>query len=1012
MMRRFLHLIIDEPIVVILLVAVSLWGGAYGLFHMPVGLFPGLDIPVVNIISHLPGASPEDMEALVTRPVEDRLRTIPGLHRLSSTSIGGISQITAEFNQGVSLTDVRQLVQGELSSVQRVLPAGVRPRLENIGTTLQEVAGYVVTGGDDPVKMRTLIQREIGGRLLAVDGVSRIEVLGGDLPAYVVRLRPGALAEHHLTITAVSAALAGYNRMAATGFIERGSREYSLRGDSRLKTIADVLAVPVTAGEHPVLLGDIADVRPGRVPRHYQVHGDGVEAVALVVSKQPGADTIDVVKGIDRELAKSRSLLPAGAKIRKFYDQADIITEARDSLFHDLIAGALLVTGVLVFFLGAWRASLVVAATIPITLLATVGMMQVFGRSLNVITLSALTLAVGMVVDDTVVVAESIFRHRRAGEGGRNASIAGTLEIAGPDASGTFTTVAAFAPLLFLGGIAGLFVRPFGLVVSTALLASLVVSLTVVPMCFSRINLKERQQAMGARLLAGLDRMVQSALGFSFGHRRLVVVLGVLSLCLGGAAVWLGPIHVLPPIDEGAILVEYVMPPGTSLAESDRIGDILEKEALAIKDVETVYRRTGSSEQGVHVEGVNRGELTMKLKPRSVRTQTAGQIIDDLRRQYSKIPGVAFLYHQPTQERMDESLSGLPAMFGLTIFGPDNKELVRLADRAEKIMAADPALANIINNTKITTPQIVVVPKAVELARLHLTPDDIFKTMQAARTGLAATTVINGDHQIQILVRSGKVSDWTIERLKELPVVTPAGLTLPLQRLAAIRIEHLPPTVTRLNGQREITILAEVNGSISATVDRLQKKLAAIQLPGGYSMAFTGQYQVLQRTIEDFALIGLAAIMLIYLLMALQFGSWGQPLIILITIPVSLVGAVVLLALTGVGIDISVGMGYLTLIGIAVNNAIVLLDWANRQVAAGLEVGEALFSAASIRLRPIIMTAAATIFGLLPVAVNPAVGSRIFQPFAITVIGGLVSATVATLIFIPVLRTFFSGIRR
>ncbi len=1008
-MRKLLQSVIDNPIGVVLLVLVAAWSGIFALLHLPVGLFPGLDVPVVNIISHLPGAGAEELELLVTRPIEDRVRTITGLRRVASTSIEGVSQVTAEFAPGTSLAAARQLVQAELGAARGALPAGVTPTLENIGTTLQEVAGYVVYGGSSPGALRNTVQIDLASRLMGVAGVARVEVLGGDEPAFLVRLRPQDLARNHLTLQAVSAALSRYNRIEAADYLERGGREYLIRGDSRLQDAADLRAVPVVSdGAHSVLLGDVATVAAGRAPRHYRVHGNGRPAVAFVVSKQPGASTLAVVRGVDRELAQVKSLLPTGSEVRKFYDQADLIDEVRADLFNDLLLGALLAAAILFFFMGTWQGTLIVTAAIPVALLGTLGLMQALGQSLNVITLSALTLAVGLVVDDAIVVAECVVRQLRDSHDRRAASLEGAAQIAGPDAAGTFTTVAAFAPLLFLGGLAGLFVRPFGLVVSLSLLVSLLVSLTLVPLAFSRIGVTGRRRPFGARLLAWLEATLQKILAFGFAHRGPVLLLGVALLCLGGLAAFLGPANVLPAIDEGALLIEYVMPPGTSLAESNRVGDLLERQALAQPEVATVYRRTGSPQRGFQIEGVNRGELTIKLEPRAQRTQTVKQIMAELRRQYSRIPGVAFLYHQPTQEKLDESLSGLPALFGVTIFGSDMEQLVPLAARVEGLMTADPALSNIINNTRIKSPRIIVRPDPQALARFGLAPEDIFATLRAGRFGVPATTIVRQRQQVQVLLQSADATT-TLDGLENLPVATPAGQLVPLNRLAAIRIDHLPAAVTRLNGQREVTLLAEVDGSIPAAVERLGQKFAALDLPEGYSITFTGQYQVLLQTARDFALVALAAILLIYLIMAMQFRSWLQPLVILVTIPVALVGAIVLLVVTRAGLDVSVGMGVLTLVGIAVNNAIVLLDYANRELAAGLTIQDALQSAASVRLRPIVMTAAATIFALLPVALNPAVGSRIFQPFAIAVIGGLLSATAATLVLVPVLRTYLPG---
>jgi len=1004
--RKLIQLAVANPIAVILFVLSAAWGGIFAFLHLPVGLFPGLDVPVVNVISHYAGASSEDIELLITRPIEDHIRTIPGIRRVSSTSVEGLSQITAEFDWGTRLADARQLVQAELSAVLSDLPSTVRPNIENIGTTLQEVAGYVVYGAGDPIALRTTIRTNLAGSLMGVEGVSRVDVMGGDEPAFIVQLKLEAMARERLTIADVKACLSGYNMVAAADFIDRGSREYLIRGDSRLQTIQDVLAVPVVAdGKRSIFLRDIAIVTSGRTPRHYQVHANGMTGVAFIVSKQPNASTIDVVRGVDQELGQISALLPKGAQVKKFYDQAGIVIEARNSLFQDLIMGAILAAAVLLFFIGAVRATLIIAASIPIALLATVGMMQAFGQTLNVITLSALTLAVGMVIDDAIIVAENVMRRLQAGEDRNDASLAGALEISVPDASGTLATVSAFAPLLFLGGIAGLFVRPFGLVISVALLASLIVSLLFIPTAFSRIGLTGQRKAMGDRLLAGLDGMLQRTLRFTFSHRLITILTGALVLGLGILVIWIGPLRLLPPIDEGSILIEYVMPPGTSLKESDRVGEILEQIALSQKDVETVYRRTGSPERGFQVEGVNRGELTIKLTSRSVRSRTLDQVMNALRIEYGKIAGCAFLYHQPTQEKMDESLSGLPAMFGVTIFGDDMNELVSLAAQAEKVMAGDPALTNIINNTKIKTPQIIVKPYPVELARVGLSPGDVFNTLQAGRFGLLATTIIRQRQEVQVLIKADSPTDATLDWLKTLPVATASGRTISLQQVADIRVVHMPSDVTRLNGQREVTVLAEVNGSISAAVDRLRQKFLTISLPNGYNISFTGQYQLMQQTIMDFALIGLAAVMLIYFIMAIQLRSWLQPLIIMVTIPIAFIGAIVILAVTRVGVDISVGMGALTLAGIAVNNALVLLTYANRQMAAGLSITDAVFTAASVRLRPILMTATTTIFALIPVAINPAVGSRLFQPFAISVIGGLIFSTIATLYLVPALAT-------
>ena len=589
-MRSVLRLVVKNPIATLIMVISVALAGIYSARHMPVDLFPNLNIPVVNIITHYPGASPEDMERFVSRPIENEIRAIPGVKRVASTSLQGISQVTAEFTWGTTIRDARQLVQARLARLAGLLPVGVSPRLENIGTTLQEVCGYIIYGGGDTVTLRNIVRHELAGRLMGIEGVSSVEVIGGDRRAFYVDIGPEDLIRLHLTIDHLVSILKRHNISEVTGYFDRSGREYLIRGDARLRTLDDIRSIPICRkGARSVLLGDVAKVFEGRVPRHYTVHGDRVPAVAMIIRKQPGADTIRVVQGVKNALPRLRCLLPQGTHIKKFYDQSEIVKESQDEITNDLVIGALLAILVLYFFLGSARPTLIVALTIPITFLATIVIMNWLGMGLNVITMTALTLGIGMIVDDAIVVTENIYRHSYLVSDAGKAAIEGTVEIAGPDASGTFTTVAAFLPLVVMTGLAALFMRPFGLTISVALIISLLLSLTVVPTLFSRIKglSSSKKNFLGARLLGQLDTVLQRVLRSSFRHRKSVLGLAVLSLVLGilGLTAFLNRASVLPPIDEGAILIEYVMPPGTSLRESNRIGDMLDRISLADPDV-------------------------------------------------------------------------------------------------------------------------------------------------------------------------------------------------------------------------------------------------------------------------------------------------------------------------------------------------------------------------------------------------------------------------------------------
>jgi len=1003
MLTRVIHGFIKRPLLLGVGLVLIWLAGIQGWQRMAVDLLPDLDVPVVNIITHLPGTSPEDMELLISRPLEAAMQGINGVHRVASTSAQGISQISVQFDWGTKINDARQLVQARLGQLSSTLPSGVVPRLEQIGTTLQEVAGYTITSPSDPVTLLNAVRYHLLPGLRQVQGVSLIDLLGGEQRAFVVRIKPQALMRSGLRLSEITAALKLANRVDVAGFAQDGGREWVVRADSRIRSLDDLrhIVIRSTTLKRPLLLGEIAEISEGRRPKHYAIHGNGKPAVALLVRKQPGANAIDVVQQLDVRLAQLQSQLPAGASIHKFYDQSEIIARAKHEIVQDLWLGAILVIFVLYLFLGSIRPTLVVALTIPATLLATLAIMQALGLSLNIITMTALALAIGMIVDDAIIVAENIARHSHD-KTAEQAALHGAIEIAGPDTSGTMTTLAAFLPLLLIGGIAALFMRPFGWTVSAALLVSLALSLILVP-SLSATHWFASTAPVPA-WISRIQRMVETVFVWAVQHRKSVITAALLLII---AAVGLSATErasLLPPLDEGSILVEYIMPPGTSLSESNRIGNQLERLALRQPDIASVYRRTGSPAAGYQIEGPHRGEIMMKLKPFDQRKRSADAIMDDFRRLSADFPSMSFLFHNPTQEKMDESFSGLPALFGVTLYGEDNNTLIKLGTQVEQLLKQQPDISNIVNNTNIRSNQLTVRLRPDQLALYGLQATDVRKTLRAAGLGIQATTVIRNQESIPVLLRwQGKKIGYP-GGVKMLPVPTPDGSWIPLGRLADIESAAVPASITHLNGQRQITLLAEAEGNLLTVARSVQQKLDALKLPNGYSARVSGQYPVLMHTLAEFVFTALAAIALIYLIMVLQFASWRQPLSILAAIPVTLAGGLITLAISGRGIDVSIGMGALTLIGIAVNNGIVLVDYANRQMRTGMDRTLAWQQAIHIRLRPIMMTAATTIASLLPMALGIGGASEIFQPFSFMVIGGLLTGMAGTLFLLPVLQ--------
>jgi len=1003
MLSRIIQIFIQRPLLLALGLIVIVVAGVQGWQRMPVDLLPDLDVPVVNIITHLPGASPQDVELLLSRPLESAMQGISGVYRVASTSAQGISQISVQFDWGTSVNDARQLVLARLGQVSATLPQGVSPRLEQIGTTLQEVAGYTITSGSDPVMLSNAVRNHVLPRLTQVAGVSRVDLLGDEQRTFVVDLKPEALMRLHLRLSDIVQALKSTNQVDVAGFASDGGREWVVRSDDRIRSLDDLrhVSIVMPTRARPLLLQDIAVVSEGRVPKHYTVHGNGQPAVALLVRKQPGANALDVVRAVDAELAHLSAQLPATSSVQKFYDQSEIIARANDEIMQDIWMGAVLVVLVLYLFFGSIRPTLVVALTIPTTLLATLAIMQMLGLSLNIITMTALALVIGMIVDDAIIVAESIARHGCDHSPAR-AALEGALEIASPDASGTMTTLAAFLPLLLIGGIAALFMRPFGWTVSIALLLSLLMSLILVPsLLATRWFVSTASEPAWIHPLHGLADHLFMRLRT---RRKRVLGAAMLIVIVAIALTVTGRATLLPPMDEGSILVEYIMPPGTSLAESDRIGNQLERLALHDPDVSAVYRRTGSPLVGYQIEGPNRGEVMMKLKPLNIRTRSADEVMDSFRHLTDDFPAASFLFHHPTQEKMDESFSGLPAMFGVTIYGDDEATLIQLGNKVERLLQQEPDISNIVNNTRVRSNQLSVRLQPDRLALYGLQAADVHQVLRAAGLGVEATRLIHTKEEIPVLLRWSGVDIKQPESIASLPVATPDGSWIPLSRVSEITSAAVASSITRLNGERQITLLAESEGNLLEVANTIQAKLNQLKLPVGYSARVSGQYPVMMHTLGEFIFTALAAIALIYMIMVLQFASWRQPLVILAAIPLTLAGGLITVSISGHAIDASIAMGALTLIGIAVNNGIVLVDYANRQIRTGIDSTHAWQQAIHVRLRPVLMTTTTTAASLLPIAVGVGGASTIFKPFALMIIGGLIVGIAATLLLLPLFQ--------
>ena len=1029
-----LEIILQKPLTVIIGALLLALAGIAGLRHLPVDLFPDLNYPLINIITHYPAGTAEDMEQLVTTPIENGMRGLNNLQRLSSTSAPGFSQVTVEFNWGVDVLQARQLVSGRLAQVRSSLPTGAASQLENIGTSLAMLSTYTVSGGD-PVQTRGWVQYQLAPRLTALAGVARVEVMGGGMYAWRVDLDPLKLKQTGLTQKDIAGAIHRANILDTGGYLEQHGRDLLIRTDGRLLSLNDLRSVPVRiSGAVPLRLADVAKIYEGTRPQRYVITENRLPAVAFTIEKQPGASTLEVSRLVDRELAKSA--LPAGVRLKKFYDQAEIIGLAYRNMRNHLLSGAVLAILAILFILGRNRTAMAIAFTFPLTVLGTFWIMHSMGLGLNLMTLGALTVAIGMVADDSIVVLENIDRHRNMGRTPWQATLDGTREILGADIAGTMTVLAAFAPLVLISGLAGRLFHPFGLSFSVVLLFSLLLSVTLIPVAavywmrpLARVDkpawpdqigrpqqthenpplrhgqarvpkgFSDKHPGIGARWVQTLARLNLRLLDHFLQHRAITIVTAFLFLLAAIGLLLFNPARLLPLLDENSLLVSYQLPPGTSLTESNRMGDRLEKKILALPGVHAVFRRTGSPESSFYIEGPDQGELVVRLdKTAKDDTTTMKHKLDQL---IQNMDGVIGRVNEPTSEKVDESFSGMPALFGITLFGNNLDQLYGAAARVEATAHKVPGLANVVNNTKIPVDQLAIRLNPEKLCRRRVSAKDAASAIRLAMQGETVAEVVKNQRPVPVFLRFQAKSRQRLTDVRQIAIPVAGGSSIPLYQVADIRKSSSHPTITHQHGLRSLTLTAEIDGNPLTVLRNLDTALADLHLPPNMQIAYTGEYGQLIKTASQMFWVLLGSALLVYGIIALQLDNLLDPLVVLVKLPLDFSGAALALYLTGQSLDLTVFIGFITLIGVSTNNGIMLLTFARKFRQQGMGAVEAIRAAAAVRTRPMILTHLTTLLALIPASLGLGDGPQLLQPLGIMLFGGLTTGTLFTLNLLP-----------
>lgn len=988
----------------ILFVAVVLCAvGAFTALSFPVSILPDVTFPRIKVIAEAGDRPSRLMEIAVTRPLEAAVSSVPQLTRLRSTTQRGASELSLDFADGTDMIQAQNLVNTKVNEVRASLPAEAQISVERMNPTVFPVLGLSLQSTTlSPSEQWSLATYNLRPRLARLPGVARVVVQGGRVPEIAVEVNPLRLAAYKLSLDDVQKALAQSNVARAVGRLDRQFQQYQTLVSGEITDTKRLGQIVVAQrGGVPLHLRDVATILPAVEDRQTVVTANGREGVLLNIVRQADANSLAVAAEVRAEMATMRAALPAHTALSVFYDQSILIGDAVSSVRDAVLIGAVLAVFVLLLFLGDWRATVVTGAIIPATVLISFLLMRLAGMTLNLMTLGALAVGIGLVIDDAIVVVENVFRHLAHGQSRAEAVRAAAAEIGAPMISSTLTTVVVFLPLSLLAGVGGAFFGALAVTLSIALMVSLVLALLLSPsLCAAFLQTRKGQAEHGRlfeRVVHGYERVLGAAL-----HRPLILPVAIALIV---AATGFFGSHLttgfMPTMDEGAFVLDFHTPPGTTLNESDRLLRGIEKILLQTPEVLSTSRRTGT-ELGFAITEPNRGDFAVMLKDgkrRGIET-----ILEDLRVQVSEhVAGVNVAFIQVLQDLIGD-LSGAPSPIEIKVFGESQAQIsdqARLiAAKLEKI----PGLVDVQSGVVESGPELVARIDEDKAGRLGLTADAVATQIQSALFGQVATQVLQGDRQIAVRVRFPV--GWRSSRaaLLSLPVRTPDGAEVPLASLG--RIENVAGTseIRREDQRRMVGVTAALeNRDLGGAVTDVQKMMAQIKLAPGVTWSLGGQYQSQKDSFRNLLQVLGLAILLVFGVMLFQFGSFTAPLTILLVMPLSLFGVTLGLWTTGTPLNVSSFMGAIMLVGIVVKNGILLLDQAQKAEANGTPLLEAVLEAGRVRLRPILMTTLTAILGLVPLALGLGAGAEMQKPLAIAVIGGLSFSTLFTLLLAPLL---------
>lgn len=1017
MLNKIIHFSLNNRVIVLILSVLLTVAGLFVLTRTEVDIFPDLNAPTVVVMTEAPGYAPEEVEQLVTFPIETSVNGATDVRRVRSSSATGFSIVWVEFDWGTDVYRARQIVTERLMNLSETLPPGVNsPTLGPQSSILGEILIVGLTSETTSMSdLRSYADRVIRPRLLSIGGVSQVSVIGGDIKEYQIQISPERMRHFNVTLDEVMSSVALLNNNASGGVLYEYGNEYIIKGDINTTSTEEIAQSVVRSDENGiVLIDDIANVQIGnKLPRLGVASEKTKPAVLLTVTKQPAVGTIALTERLEADLADIAKNLPSDVNISTdIFKQSDFIDNSISNLQRSLIEGAIFVIIVLFFFLMNVRTTLISLVALPLSIIIAVFILHFMGMTINTMSLGGIAIAIGSLVDDAIVDVENVYKRLRDNKnkpaGKRVSTLAvvfeASKEVRTPILNSTLIIVASFLPLFFLSGIEGRMLIPLGISFIVALVASTVVALTVTPVLCSYLldDSKTEGKEKEAWAARKLKNVYSKALQWGFAHQKMVLgFVGGLFLSAIALFFTLGR-SFLPAFNEGSFTINVTALPGISLEESDKIGREAEKLILSIPEVKTVARKTGRAELAEHSFGVNSSEIEA---PYELTNRTRGEVVRELRSKLGTLPGVTVEIGQPISHRIDAMLSGAKTQIAIKIFGDDLNRLYTFANKVKTSINGIEGVVDINVEQQVERPQLNIKPRREMLARYGITVNEFARFINVTLAGEVVSQVYEKGLPYDLTVRLDDEHRNSMEKISNLMIDSNVG-KIPLSYVAEIRSTTGPSTINRENVNRRIVISANVQDrDLRGAVNDIREKIESeITLPDNYYITYGGQFESEAEASRTLALTSIGAFILIFMLLFQEFRNMRQSLIILLNMPLAMIGGIFILKFTSGEMNIPAIIGFISLLGITTRNGMLLMTRYNNLKAEGVSLKERIFIGSADRLNPIVMTALTSALALIPIAMSGSEpGNEIQSPLAIVILGGLLSSTVLNMFVVPIL---------